>query len=334
MQWARPEWLWALVPVLIYPWFVLRSVPAVPVPDATAAGARPVDRLIAIAPVALRSLVLLSLVLALAGMRSPAGVIEEREEGVPIVVAVDVSSSMLARDWRCSDPSCAGGGDAGDRLTAARRTIESFVRARERDPIGLVAFAGEALTVVPVTRLRPVLLGALATLDVGLLEDGTAIGEGLATAANRVRRVPGADRVVILMSDGASNAGRVDPLVAARAAAGVGVRVYTIGIGSPGTAPVPVRRGPRGFEYAERPVAVDETLLRRIAATAGGEYFRAENPEALDRVYARIDRLVRAPIETRRRVLYREWFPALVSAAAGLLAAEWLLRGSRWGVLP
>lgn len=325
VQWVHPEWL-LLLPALaaLALWRARREGPTLGFPRAASLARQgvAVRRLLAHAPLLLRLATLALLVLALARPRTVAAVTEEPAPGVPIVVAIDISSSMLAQDFRPSD-----------RLEVAKRTVARFVEGRPNDPIGVVAFAAEAITLVPITTLQPVLLGALESLRVGLLEDGTAIGEGLATAVNRLRRVPAEDRVVILMSDGESNRGEIDPLEAARAAAAFGVRVFTIGVGSVGVAPVPVREE-GGVRYAELPVAIDEELLRTIAATTGGRYFRATDPEALEQVYGRIDELVGASLEPRRFVEYAEWYLPLLLAAAGALLAEWLLRGSRWGAVP
>lgn len=324
LQWAHPAWLWAIIPLAIFLLWTWRGAPAAfRLPEAAAEGGAGRAALLAGVPGVLRAVALLILVLALARPRMALAGQEERGEGVPIVVAIDVSSSMLAQDFR-----------PRDRLEVAKGVVRRFVAGREDDPIGVVAFAAEALTIVPITTHRAILDGALQSLRVGLLEDGTAIGDGLATAVNRLRRVEAPDRVVILMSDGESNRGEVEPLAAARAAATFGIRVFTIGVGSEGVARVPVGRAPAGFEYAERPVEIDETTLRSIAELTGGEYFRATDPAALERIYGRIDQLVRAPLETRRLVEYREWYPWLLLAAAALLLMETLWRGSRWGVVP
>lgn len=325
VQWAHPEWL-LLLPVLaaLAVWRGRREGPSLRFPRSGALLREgvAVRRALAHAPLLLRAASLALLVLALARPRTVAAVTEEPAPGVPIVVAIDVSSSMLAQDFRPSD-----------RLEVAKATVARFVRGRPDDPIGLVAFAAEAVTLVPITTLQPVLLASLAGLRVGLLEDGTAIGEGLATAVNRLRRVPAEDRVVILMSDGESNRGEIDPMEAARAAAAFGVRVFTIGVGSEGVAPVPVREA-GGVRFAELPVAIDEELLRGIAETTGGRYFRATDPEALARVYERIDGLVGTTLEPRRFVDYAEWYLPLLLAAGGALLAEWLVRASRWGAVP
>lgn len=324
LEWGAPGWLWLLAAVPAYGWLMLRRPrAAVPLPRGASL---PRDRRaawLARLPDLLRVATLCAIVVALARPRSPGATIEEAGEGIPIVVALDISSSMLAEDFR-----------PRNRLTVAKQSIARFVAAREGDPIGLVAFAAEAITLVPITTYDAVLTRALASLQVGLLEDGTAIGDGLAVAVNRLRRVPGESRVVILMSDGESNRGEIDPVEAARAAAALGVRVHTIGVGSTGTARVPIARTEQGVRYGELAVGLDETLLRQIAEITGGVYFRATDPRALAAVYARIDQLVASPFESRRRVLYREWYLAVLGLAGALLVGEWLLRGSRWGALP
>lgn len=325
IAWSIPHALWLLVlPALYLLWARRGGVGLThPAADSLAAPAAGFGLTWAAAPSLLRALVLTLLILALAGPRTPGGVVEERSAGVPIVIALDVSSSMLAEDFR-----------PRNRLEVAKQTIARFIAGRPDDPIGLVAFAGEAITLVPITTYDAVLRSALQGLRVGLLDDGTAIGEGLAIAVDRLRRVEARDKVIILMSDGESNRGAIEPLQAARAAAAFGIQVHAIGVGSRGVARVPVGRAPAGFRYAELPVGIDEPLLREIAEVTGGRYFRATSPEALREIYGRIESLVATPLDTRRRVLYREWSQWLLTAAAALLAAEWLLRGSRWGVVP
>jgi Ca-activated chloride channel homolog len=325
VEWGAPLWLLLLPVAALYLYLARRGKGAAL--DHPRAGALRAAgsgrRAVALLPDALRALTLLALVVALARPRTPGAIVEERGEGIPIVVALDVSSSMLAEDFA-----------PRNRLTVAKQNVARFISGREGDPIGLVAFAAEAITLVPITRYDAVLTSALRNLQVGLLEDGTAIGDGLAVAVNRLRRVPGRSRVVILMSDGESNRGEVDPVAAARAAATFGIRVYTIGVGSEGVARVPVAREAGGVRYAELPVGLDETLLREIAQITGGTYFRATDPRALADVYARLDALVRDPVETRRRVRYDEWYLLLLGVAGLALVGEWAVRGSRWGVVP
>jgi Ca-activated chloride channel family protein len=279
-------------------------------------------RVWAFLPGVMRSLAFILLVIALAGPRSGRRVVESESEGIGIVVAMDVSSSMLAEDFR-----------PVNRLGAAKRTLASFVRGRESDRIGLVTFAGEALTMVPLTTDHSMLLTVLDGMQVGQLEDGTAIGLGLAAAANRLRRIEGS-RVVILLSDGENNRGNVNPRDAARAAATYGIRVFTIGVGSKTRARIPIARTPTGLRYGFLPVSIDEPLLRDIASLTGGRYFRATDARALQRIYEVIDQLVKSPVRIRRTVEYSEWYLPFLLAGSALILLEVLFRATRWGSLP
>ena len=320
---------WALALLLLVPPYVAwmrRTRPAaIPLPGAAALAypRRRAARWWARVPELARILAFTLLVVALARPRTGASVTESRAEGIAIVVAMDVSSSMLAEDFR-----------PANRLEVAKRTTARFVAGRRADRIGLVTFAGEALTQVPTTTDYPLLIGALQAIEPGALRDGTAIGMGLATAVNRLRQLPGRSKVVILLSDGENNAGEIDPRDAARAAAALGVRVFTIGVGSQGMARVPVARGASGLRYALLPVRIDEALLTEIARSTGGRYFRATDTEALRRIYAEIDRMVRAPVTVRRYTRHTELYLPFLLAGALLLALEWLVRGSRRGVGP
>lgn len=314
---------WALLLLLLFPaWWVwgkgssgFRYSRA---GTAEAAGRR-VSRWLARLPYVLRGLAVLLLIVALARPRTGVSTVEVEAEGIAIALVVDVSSSMLALDMQPLD-----------RLEVAKRTVLEFVDGRQFDRIALVAFAGEALTQVPVTIDYDVLKGAIERLNVGLLEDGTAIGTALATATNRLRRTPGSSRVAILLTDGENNRGEVDPITAARAAATYGVKTYTIGVGREGVAPVPIGRGPFGTEYANMPVRIDEDLLRRIAEITGGRYFRATNAQALDEIYGQIDELETTPVEVRRYVAYAERYRPFLILAALILLTEWALRTRRY----
>jgi Ca-activated chloride channel family protein len=324
-EFARP-WvlLLLLLPLAYVIWFRRRRGLAYPLPraEALAQFTRPSWQYLGLAPQLLRAAVLMLLVVALAGPRAGAAAIDVRTEGIPMVLAIDISSSMLAEDF-----------SPRNRLQVARETVARFIAGREADPVGLVAFAGEAITQVPLTLDHPVLFSALNNLQVGLLEDGTAIGMGLATAVNRLRRVPGDSKVVILMSDGENNRGEIEPLEAAAAAAAYGIQVFTIGVGSDERAAIPVQRA-AGTEYVELSAGLDEELLRQIADMTGGQYFRATNAAALEEIYARIDQLVKTPVESRRYVRFTERHLAFLFASMLLLLAEWVLRGSRWGRMP
>jgi Ca-activated chloride channel family protein len=291
-------------------------------------------RLIARMPGWLRALAFAALVVAIATPRTGAAVVDIDAEGIAIAIVVDISSSMLAEDLSTEDAE--GRRSARNRLAVAKQTVAAFVRGREYDRIGLVAFAGEALTQVPITIDYPVIYQALDQLSAGtgMLEDGTAIGTAIATAANRLRRAPGESRVMILMTDGENNRGDIDPLTAAQAAAAFDIKIYTIGVGSDGVAPIPIATGPFGVQYANLPVHIDEDLLRAIAATSGGQYFRATNEAALDSIYSRIDQLERTDVEVRRYVDYTPHYLPLVAFAMFALVGEWSLRASRFGRLP
>jgi Ca-activated chloride channel family protein len=314
---------WAFLLLVVYPlWWLWRkerggfrySRGAV----AARAGRR-ISRALAGLPYALRGLAVLALIVALARPQTGVTTEEIEAEGIAIALVVDISSSMLALDMQSLD-----------RLEVAKRTVLEFVKNRKHDRIALVAFAGEALTQVPVTIDYLILERAIQDLRTDLLEDGTAIGTALATATNRLRRTPGSSKVVILLTDGENNRGEVDPITAARAAAAYGIRTYTVGVGSDGVAPVPIGPGPLGTEYANMRVRLDEDLLRRIAAITGGQYFRATNARALEEIYRQIDELEKTPVNIHRYVEFNERFRPFVLLAGLLLLAEWMFRLRRY----
>lgn len=282
MPFARPWLLVLLLAIPAWAWYRRRRRWPVPASDLALAGQAARHSWWPRVPPVLRALTFACWVVAAAGPRLGPRSLELRGEGIAIALAVDVSSSMLAEDFAPSN-----------RLEVAKRQAVSFVRGRRADRIGLVTFAGEALTQVPLTLDYAVLEQAIGALRVGTLEDGTAIGTGLATALNRLRRVPGRSRVVLLLTDGENNRGAVDPRTAAEAAAALGVRVYTIGVGTEGEARVPTGRGLSGLRYEVVPVRIDEVLLRDIADRTGGRYFRATDGAALARIFQQIDALER-----------------------------------------
>jgi Ca-activated chloride channel family protein len=281
-----------------------------------AAGPR-AGRAIARSLVVARNLVLIGLIVALARPRSAGRAEQSTTEGINIVIAFDISSSMLAEDFQPQN-----------RLEVAREKVKQFIAMRGSDRIGVVAFSGEALTQVPLTTDYPVVMAAIDNLQPGQLEDGTAIGTAIATAANRLRDAPGNSRVVVLLTDGVNNRGSIDPRTAAQAAAAFGVKVYTIGVGTEGMAPVPVGRGVFGLRYENRPVEIDDALLTDIARRTGGRYFRARDAAALQRITEEIDRLERTPVRTRVYTRYSELYRwplgiALVALAVELMLAAW-----------
>lgn len=262
---------------------------------------------------ALKMAALALLIVALARPQSSSTNSTSNIEGIDIVMAMDVSGSMLARDLK------------PDRLTAAKTVASDFVKDRPGDRMGLVIFSGETFTQVPLTTDHGVMLNMLGEMKNGLIEDGTAIGDGLATAVSRLKDSEAVSKVVILLTDGLNNAGSVDPYTAAEMAKLFGVRVYTIGVGSYGTAPYPVQT-PFGTQIQQMKVEIDEKLLASVAGMTGGKYFRATSNQKLDEVYQEIDKLERSKIEvTEFRRLHEEFYP-LVAWALALLLLEFLLR--------
>jgi Ca-activated chloride channel family protein len=312
ISFARP-WLLALLALIpLWRWLRRRRRSA-PVRIADGEVAREAAKGVWVAhlPEAFRALALAALVIATAGPRLPGDKTTVKREGISIVITIDVSSSMLAEDFAPSN-----------RLEVAKQQAVGFIRGRDSDRIGLVAFAGEALTQVPITLDYPVLERAVLDLRIGSLDDGTAIGSGLATAVNRLRRVKSKSRVVLLLTDGENNRGAIDPRTAAETAAAMGVRVYTIGVGTEGEARIPTGRGLSGYRYEMLPVRIDEALLTDIANRTGGRYFRAKDSDALSRIFSQIDQLEKTQVEM---VSYRssdESTRPLLLVALGALALE------------
>jgi Ca-activated chloride channel family protein len=270
-------------------------------------------RIVAIVPPALRALALTAFIVALA--RPQTGIATENvlTEGIDIVLVLDVSSSMLAEDL---EPN---------RLEAAKTVASDFVAGRRNDRMALVAFAGQAFTQAPLTFDYGVVRSLLGELDVGMIEDGTAVGMGLATAVKRLQASPAASKVVILLTDGRSNRGEIGPATAAQMAQALGVRVYTIGAGSRGTARVPVPDGFGGTRYANVRVDIDEQTLEEVAELTGGRYFRATDTESLASIYAEIDELERTEVEVENFTRYTERFPVPLAIGFLLFAVEIVL---------
>ncbi len=234
-------------------------------------------------------------------------------EGIDIVITLDISSSMLARDF------------APDRLEAAKKVAMEFISGREHDRMGLVVFSGEAFTQCPLTTDRAVLLNLFKDIKSGMIEDGTAIGNGLATAVNRIKDSEAVSRVIILLTDGENNRGEVAPMTAAEIAKTFGIRVYTIGVGSMGTAPYPVQT-PFGTELREMEVKIDEPLLTQMAEVTGGKYFRATGNKKLEEIYKEIDKLEKSKIDVQQFSRRSEEFLPFAIAGILFLLASLFLR--------
>ena len=265
-------------------------------------------------PVVLRCVAIVLMCVALARPQSSEQLSKTTVEGIDIVLALDVSGTMLAADF---EP---------DRLAAAKDVAAKFIADRKGDRIGLVAFAGESYTQSPLTTDQASLQTLLSQIKYGVIEDGTAIGMGLATAVNRLRESSAKSKVIILLTDGVNNAGQVAPLSAAEIAADYGIRVYTIGVGKRGYAPFPVQDAWGNVRYQQMKVEIDEQVLTDIAAKTGGEYFRATSKTTLREIYAKINTLEKSRIETDEFVRYHEHFVAWLLWALVVLVAEFLLR--------
>jgi Ca-activated chloride channel family protein len=263
---------------------------------------------------------LAALALLILAMARPQRTLKEEKinaEGIDIVMAMDLSSSMLAQDFK------------PDRLEVGKRMAMEFVRQRQYDRIGMVVFAGEAFTQCPLTTDHEVLLNFISQLQCGLLEDGTAIGMGLAASVNRLKESPAKNKVVILVTDGVNNVGYFKPITAGEIAKEFGIKIYAIGVGSVGEALTPVsRRGDGRFIFGLAPVEIDEELLRQIAKMTGGKYFRATSANDLQQVYQQIDRLEKTKIEVTSIKRYSEEFRWFALGALLILALEFLLRYS------
>jgi Ca-activated chloride channel family protein len=237
-------------------------------------------------------------------------------KGIDIVLAIDVSASMLARDLK------------PDRLEATKRVAANFINGRPNDRIGVVVYAGEAYTKTPITTDKTVSLGAINGIVFSdVLENGTAIGMGLATAVNRLKESEALSKVIILMTDGVNNSGFIDPKIASELAVEYEIKVYTIGIGSNGNAPSPYSRNANGsFNFQMMPVEIDEELMQQIAVDTDGKYFRADNNKKLEEIYAEIDKLEKTEIEQFEFFNVEEKYRDLVLLALVLLGFEMLLR--------
>ena len=238
-------------------------------------------------------------------------------KGIDIVIAIDVSSSMLAKDLK------------PNRLDALKEVAEDFIRKRPNDRIGLVVYAGESYTKTPITSDKSIVLAALKDINHGQLEDGTAIGMGLATSVNRLKESKAISKVIILLTDGVNNAGFIEPQTAADLAVEYDIKTYTIGLGTNGNAltPIAVKRD-GNFQYGMRQVEIDEELLKNIADVTGGKYFRATDNDKLEEIYDEINKLEKTEIEEFKYTKYEEKFRPWVFLAGILLLLEWALRAT------
>ena len=320
MFFEYPSLLWLLaVPVLLLALYIYRELRG-RVPHLRVSNAAPwlssgptVLSVLRHLPFALRLAALCLIIVAIARPRSSSQMERIDTEGIDIVLAMDVSTSMLARDF------------TPDRISAAKDIAIEFIAQRPSDRMGIVVFAGESYTQCPLTTDRATLINMMKEVQTDLIEDGTAIGNGLATAVARMSGSDAPSRVIILLTDGVNNRGEVAPMTAAQIAKTYGIRVYTIGVGANGMAPYPVVT-PWGIEERKIQVEIDEALLKGIAETTGGRYFRATDNTKLQEIYAEINRMEKSKTSIDSFPVYKELFSPFAIAALLCLLAELLVR--------
>ena len=328
MRWAAPYWLLLLTLVPLCGWLALRRARGLTlvhprltrmVTEGLHPGRWTRFRHL---PLILRLAAAALLILALARPQSGVSVQPISTQGVDVLVALDISGSMAYEDFK------------PNRIHVAKEVVAEFVAGRPRDRVGLVLFAAEAFTQVPLTLDHRMLQDALGRVQLGLITDGTAIGSALATAVARLKDSEADSRVVVLLTDGENNRGEIDPVTAAQMAKGLGIRVYTVAVGRDGRF-VQMRQSPL---FGKVPVTVesrvDEELLKQMAEVTGGQFFRARDEDALKDIYARIDALERSPFSGELYLEYRDHYPPLLAVAVVLLLLEWMLAATRLKRLP
>lgn len=319
MIFLHPEYLWLLlllIPLIV--WYIVRlskmqasfKLASVNAFKGVKPGLKVYMRHL---PFVLRVISIGLIILVIARPQSVNSWEESESQGIDIVLALDVSGSMLSQDLQ------------PDRLQAAKKVASEFVTDRRNDNIGLVVFAGESFTQCPLTTDHTVLLNLLNEIEFGLIDDGTAIGLGLATSVNRLKDSESQSRVVILLTDGTNNRGQIAPLTAAEMARSYGIRVYTVGVGTKGMAPTPVQT-PFGVRMQNMAVDIDEKTLTEIAAMTGGQYFRAQDTEGLRQVYEEIDEMEKYLIRVQNVTQRQEKFLMFALAAMALILLELILR--------
>ncbi len=270
---------------------------------------------------------LAALIVAVARPQLGRTITRTQASGVDIMLVLDVSRSMLAEDFTL-------GGQRTNRLEAVRMVTERFINSRPNDRLGLIAFAGRPYLVSPLTLDHSWLIRNLERIRIGLVEDGTAIGSALASAANRLKDKPADSKLIVLLTDGDNNAGKILPLTAAEAAKALGIRVYAVGAGSRGMAPYPFTDPFGGTQYKMVNMEFDENTLQQIASITGGKYFRATDTKSLEAIFADIDRLEKSTVEVEQMVQYRDLFPWFLLGSFSLLLLEVGLSQTIWRRLP
>ncbi len=314
---ANPEFFWALliIPIMIV-WYILRQKKlygTVKFASSKSFSSSTLGKF-RHSLFVLRTIGLAALITAIARPQTSLSWQDVTTEGIDIIIALDISGSMLAEDFR------------PNRLEASKQVAMDFISERPYDRIGLVIYGGESFTQCPLTTDHDVLLNLFGDIQNGMIEDGTAIGMGLATSVSRLKDSDAISKVVILLTDGSNNSGSIPPITAAEIAREFGVRVYNIGVGYNGTAPTPYKDQFGRVQYQNVPVRIDEKTLREIASIADGEYFRATNKDKLEKIYEEIDQLEKSKIEvTEYKKKSEQFWPFALIAAIALLL-EFLLK--------
>ncbi|ADV48558.1 VWA domain-containing protein [Cellulophaga sp. E16_2] len=322
IEFANPQffWLFSLLPVAVLWYFFKRRKETASLKIASIKGFSTDSLLPKLKPLLfiLRLLALAAIIVALARPQTEdISTKTKTTKGIDIVMAIDVSSSMLARDLK------------PNRLASLKKVAADFIKKRPNDRIGLVVYAGESYTKTPITSDKGIVLNALKEITYGSLEDGTAIGMGLATSVNRLKESKALSKVIILLTDGINNSGFIEPQTAAELAVEYDIKTYTIGLGTNGNALSPIAINSDGsFRYGMKPVEIDEGLLEQIAKTTGGAYFRATNNESLASIYDEINKLEKTEIEEFKYTRFEERYRPWIFLAGILLLVEWLLRNT------
>lgn len=325
---ANPEYLWlllVLIPLIaFYLWKQRNSRPAMEVSTTQpfAKMPRSYKEYLLHFQFILRLATITCLIIVLARPQTRDKWSTSSTEGTDIILALDISTSMLARDFK------------PDRFEAAQQVATKFVAGRESDNMGVVIFAGESYTAVPMTTDRSLLTNYIKDIHIGMLQDGTAIGDGLATSINRIKEGNAKSKSIILLTDGSNNAGKVAPITAAEIAKKFGIKVYTIGIGRNGMAPYPAQDALGRITYVDMPVVIDEATLKTIAQTTGGKYFRATDNDVLQRIFDEIDKLEKTQIDVRNFTHTEDNYLPWAFAAMLLLALQMLLRYTLLRTIP
>ncbi len=322
IEFANPEffWLLALLPLAVVWYFFKRKDQTASLRISSIKGFSKEGVLPKLKPLLFlfRLLALAAIIVAMARPQTEdISTRTKTTKGIDIVMAIDVSSSMLARDLK------------PNRLAALKKVAADFIKKRPNDRIGLVAYAGEGYTKTPITSDKSIVLSALKDITYGQLNDGTAIGMGLATSVNRLKESKAISKIIILLTDGVNNSGFIEPQTAAELALEFDIKTYTIGLGTNGNALSPIAYNADGsFRYGMRQVEIDEKLLKDIAKSTGGKYFRATNNEKLEEIYDEINKLEKTEIEEFKYYKYEEKFRPWVLFAGALLLLEWVLRNT------